>query len=102
MQPVRLSAASEPTAAAAPLADRKVRPTSEPINLLSSCALQLPPLYQWLQKAGNIPTDDLRRTFNCGVGMIIVVDPSQVRSSAFNLTMLRYSVSAEKNMDTMQ
>lgn len=39
---------------------------------------EIPPLFQWLQKAGNVPLDDMRRTFNMGVGMIMVVDPSQV------------------------
>eukprot|EP00199_Chlamydomonas_sp_CCMP681_P001578 CAMPEP_0119101162 /NCGR_PEP_ID=MMETSP1180-20130426/282_1 /TAXON_ID=3052 ORGANISM="Chlamydomonas cf sp, Strain CCMP681" /NCGR_SAMPLE_ID=MMETSP1180 /ASSEMBLY_ACC=CAM_ASM_000741 /LENGTH=366 /DNA_ID=CAMNT_0007085229 /DNA_START=71 /DNA_END=1171 /DNA_ORIENTATION=- len=41
----------------------------------------MPPMFQWIQKSGNIPTDDMRRTFNMGVGMIIVVDPSQVEAA---------------------
>lgn len=28
--------------------------------------------------AGNVPLDDMRRTFNMGVGMIMVVDPKDV------------------------
>lgn len=39
---------------------------------------QVPELFQWIQKAGNVPTDDMRRTFNMGVGMITVVDPANV------------------------
>jgi len=39
---------------------------------------EVPPLFQWLQKAGNVPIDDMRRTFNMGVGMIVVVDKSKV------------------------
>lgn len=39
---------------------------------------QVPDLFQWLQATGNVPLDDMRRTFNMGVGMIIVVDPSTV------------------------
>ena len=31
-------------------------------------------IYDWLQAAGNIDVDEMRRTFNCGVGMIVVVD----------------------------
>lgn len=31
-------------------------------------------VFDWLQTAGRIETDEMRRTFNCGVGMIIVVD----------------------------
>ena len=35
-------------------------------------------MFQWLMKTGNVPLDDMRRTFNMGVGMIMVVDPSKV------------------------
>lgn len=41
----------------------------------------LPPLFQWLQQAGNVPTEDMRRTFNMGVGMICVVDPANVEAA---------------------
>jgi phosphoribosylformylglycinamidine cyclo-ligase len=37
-----------------------------------------PPVFGWLQRAGNVPTDDMLRTFNCGLGMIVVVDRSDV------------------------
>jgi phosphoribosylformylglycinamidine cyclo-ligase len=32
-----------------------------------------PPVFGWLRSAGQVPTDDMLRTFNCGLGMIIVV-----------------------------
>ncbi len=32
-----------------------------------------PPIFQYLQRAGNIPTKDMMRTFNCGLGLVIVV-----------------------------
>ena len=32
------------------------------------------PIFDWLAEAGNIALDEMRRTFNCGVGMIAVVD----------------------------
>ena len=31
------------------------------------------PLFDWLATTGNIETDEMRRTFNCGVGMVAVV-----------------------------
>jgi phosphoribosylformylglycinamidine cyclo-ligase len=31
------------------------------------------PVFDWLASAGNITTEEMRRTFNCGVGMIAVV-----------------------------
>lgn len=35
---------------------------------------QLPPIFQWLQNNGNISTAEMLKTFNCGVGMVLVVD----------------------------
>jgi phosphoribosylformylglycinamidine cyclo-ligase len=34
---------------------------------------ELPAVFQWLQKGGNIADQEMMRTFNCGVGMIIVL-----------------------------
>ena len=33
----------------------------------------LPKVFSWLQQGGNIATDEMLRTFNCGIGMAIVV-----------------------------
>lgn len=41
-------------------------------------AWDLPPVFQWLMKTGGVPVDEMVRTFNCGIGMIAVVDPSEV------------------------
>ncbi|NIL93364.1 MAG: phosphoribosylformylglycinamidine cyclo-ligase [Woeseiaceae bacterium] len=32
------------------------------------------PVFDWLQATGNIASTEMRRTFNCGVGMIVVVN----------------------------
>lgn len=37
-------------------------------------------IFKWIQKTGNVPTDDMRRTFNMGVGIVVIVDPSQVEA----------------------
>jgi len=34
---------------------------------------QLPPVFQWLQRTGNIEANEMLRTFNCGIGMTICV-----------------------------
>ncbi len=41
-------------------------------------AWELPPEFAWLARAGRLTTMDLLRTFNCGIGMILVVDPVRV------------------------
>ena len=33
----------------------------------------LPPLFQWLQAQGNVADNEMYRTFNCGIGMAVVV-----------------------------
>jgi len=37
-------------------------------------AWQLPEIFAWLQKQGNVDLADMLVTFNCGVGMIVCVD----------------------------
>jgi phosphoribosylaminoimidazole synthetase len=41
-------------------------------------AWALPPVFQWLQATGGVAETEMRRTFNCGVGLILIVDPHQV------------------------
>ncbi len=33
-----------------------------------------PEIFPWLQKMGNVADEEMRRTFNCGIGMVLVVD----------------------------
>ena len=39
---------------------------------------ELPPVFRWLAERGPVAPDELRRTFNCGIGMVLVVDASVV------------------------
>ncbi len=41
-------------------------------------ALRLPPVFQWLQAAGGLSLAEMRRTFNCGIGGVLVVRRSGV------------------------
>jgi len=36
-----------------------------------------PPVFAWLQAEGGISDHELRRTFNCGIGLILIVSPDQ-------------------------
>ncbi|QTN18695.1 phosphoribosylformylglycinamidine cyclo-ligase [Brevundimonas sp. AJA228-03] len=38
-------------------------------------AWPLPPVFQWLAEVGGISDHELRRTFNCGIGFILIVSP---------------------------
>jgi phosphoribosylformylglycinamidine cyclo-ligase len=39
------------------------------------------PIFDVLQKIGNIPEDDLRRTFNLGIGMVFAVSPKKLKTA---------------------
>jgi phosphoribosylformylglycinamidine cyclo-ligase len=36
-------------------------------------AWELPPVFKWLQSTGGMAEDEMLKTFNCGIGMILVV-----------------------------
>ncbi len=38
-------------------------------------AWPLPPVFEWLQKTGGMDDHELRRTFNCGIGFMLIVSP---------------------------
>ena len=37
----------------------------------------VPPIFGFLQSEGNIPEEEMRRTFNLGIGMVLVVPPQE-------------------------
>lgn len=45
----------------------------------------IPPIFTLMQKLGNVPEDDLLRTFNCGIGMAVVVPEAQVSDAVERL-----------------
>ncbi len=45
---------------------------------------KLPDVFQWLQQAGNIEDSEMYRTFNCGIGMVLIVNEKDT-SKAINI-----------------
>ncbi|OOG25904.1 phosphoribosylformylglycinamidine cyclo-ligase [Thioalkalivibrio denitrificans] len=37
-----------------------------------------PPVFGWLQKAGKVPEREMLRTFNCGIGMVVILPADEV------------------------
>lgn len=35
---------------------------------------QLPQIFKWLKENGNLENEDLARTLNCGIGMVVIID----------------------------
>jgi phosphoribosylformylglycinamidine cyclo-ligase len=41
--------------------------------VIETSSWRVPPLFRWLQDAGHVPIEDMRRTFNMGIGLILAV-----------------------------
>jgi phosphoribosylformylglycinamidine cyclo-ligase len=41
--------------------------------VIDTSAWEVPPIFRWLQQSGNVPAEDMMRTFNMGIGLILVV-----------------------------
>jgi phosphoribosylformylglycinamidine cyclo-ligase len=44
------------------------------------------PLFDWLAEAGRLPSAEMYRTFNCGIGMVVIVAQSAVAGALARLT----------------
>jgi phosphoribosylformylglycinamidine cyclo-ligase len=53
--------------------------------LIHQGAWPRPPVFQWLQKAGNVAEDEMWRVFNCGIGMVVVVAAAHAKAAADHL-----------------
>ncbi len=45
----------------------------------------LPPLFQWLQREGGVADAEMHRVFNCGIGMVVVLDAKDADRAARSL-----------------
>lgn len=48
---------------------------------INQSSWQIPAIFEWLQQNGNVETMEMYRTFNCGVGMVLVVSEDELSSS---------------------
>lgn len=48
-------------------------------------ALTLPPVFQWLKSVGKISDTDMMRTFNCGIGGVLIVSKETSQNCLDNL-----------------
>ena len=56
--------------------------------VVNTKAWSLPPVFQWLQAEGNVEPYEMYRTFNCGIGMILVVAENNVDQTLESLSKL--------------
>lgn len=58
----------------------RVMPENTVANI-DSQAWQWPEIFNWLQQEGNVETSEMYRTFNCGIGMCIIIDKNHVEQA---------------------
>lgn len=58
--------------------------------VLQKNSWKMPTLFSWLQEQGNIDEQEMFRTFNCGIGMTLIVPPEDVDN-----VMIRLKASGE-------
>ena len=47
------------------------------VAAIDTASWTLPPVFQWLKEAGGVADEEMYRTFNCGIGMIVCVPADQ-------------------------
>jgi phosphoribosylformylglycinamidine cyclo-ligase len=47
--------------------------------VLDTSSWPLPPIFPFLQKLGEIPLDEMYRTFNMGIGLLVIVNEAQAK-----------------------
>ena len=73
------------------LTENIIRVVPEGLGIaLDSSTWTLPPVFDWLQREGNVPQNEMWRTFNCGIGYTLIVakddaEPTMKRLSVLNL-----------------
>lgn len=59
----------------------RVLPDGLGVNLDGS-AWPISDLFKWLSSAGNVAPDEMARTFNCGIGMVVIVAPETRKAAS--------------------
>jgi len=56
--------------------------------IIDSSSWDRPSIFKWLQDKGNITEDEMLKTFNCGIGMVIVIDQNDQDGIMNQLSLL--------------
>ena len=53
--------------------------------VLDGQAWQTPRIFNWLREQGNVEQQEMYRTFNCGIGMVIIMNPNHAAEAVAQL-----------------
>ena len=74
----------------------------ELVARIDAASWKLPPLFQWLQEAGNVDMQEMYRVFNCGIGMAVVVAADQADAVTAQLSAAGETVHRIGRIDARQ
>jgi len=60
--------------------------------VLDKSRWEMPPLFHWLQEMGNVAPQEMYRTFNCGIGMAVVVAAADAERAMQSLAAMGETV----------
>ena len=71
------------------LTENIIRVVPEGLGLeIDASAWPLPPVFDWLQREGAVADQEMWRTFNCGIGFVLLVDRDEVAALGGELARL--------------
>ena len=71
------------------LSENIIRVIPEGLGLrIEASAIVLPPVFDWLQREGAVADTEMWRTFNCGIGFVLVVPQGEVAAVEIELERL--------------
>jgi len=71
------------------LSENIIRVVPDALGLeIDASAWPLPPVFAWLQREGQVPREEMWRTFNCGIGYVLLVAPEAVSAVGAELDAL--------------
>ncbi len=71
------------------LTENIIRVIPEGLGLdIRTATWTLPPVFDWLQREGAVPREEMWRTFNCGIGFVLVVPDEAAAATQAELSRL--------------
>jgi phosphoribosylformylglycinamidine cyclo-ligase len=71
------------------LVEKIIRVVPRPLGLvIDTSTWPLPPVFDWLQREGNVAREEMWRTFNCGIGFVLMVAPAAAAAIETDLDRL--------------